>query len=368
MNGETYTYMPKPEKQPRSTRVKAFLKRHRVVLILIGAALLISIGAAITFALTYQSPKGYTPVPIPEKPKPVVYYSPLTGAKVKDEATTKLPVTGVMIENSPSARPQSGLHDAGVVYEAIAEGGITRFMALYQESKPQLIGPVRSVRQYDLDWLRPYNAGLAHVGGSYQALKMIRSGSPWRDLDQFFNSQYYWRSTDRYAPHNVYTSFKKLDALNKARGYKTSSFTGFTRTDGQPDAKPDATRVTINFSSALFNTAYVYSQKANNYTRYQAGAVHKDREKGAITPSVVIAMHVNEKTVFEDGYRQSITTSGSGKATIFQNGTAQNVTWHKANQAAALYFTDAAGKTVALNRGQTWIAAVPNGEGSVSWK
>lgn len=368
MNGETYTYTPKPEKQPRLVRAKAFLKRHRITLVIIGAALLVFVGAYITFALTYQPPKGYSLLPIPVRPKPVIYYSPLTGEKVKDEATTKLPVTGVMIENSPDARPQSGLHDAGVVYEAIAEGGITRFMALYQESKPQLIGPVRSVRQYDLDWLRPYNAGLAHVGGSAAALKIIRSGSPWRDLDQFFNSQYYWRSTDRYAPHNVYASFKRLDAMNKAKGYKTSSFTGFTRADGKPAAKPDAAHIAINFSSALFNTAYIYNAKTNNYTRYQAGAVHKDREKGAITPSVVIAMHVDESTIFQDGYRQRIVTSGSGKATIFQNGTAENVTWHKANQASQLYFTDNAGKTVALDRGQTWIAAVPNGEGSVSWK
>lgn len=371
MNGEAYTYVPKPDKQPHFARVKAFFKRHRKLSIVLGAILLLLVSGTATFALLYQKPVETKPVAVAQpapQPKPVVYYSPLTGMKVKDEATTKLPVTGVMIENSPDARPQSGLKDAGVVYEAIAEGGITRFMALYQEAKPQLIGPVRSVRQYDLDWLRPYNAGLAHVGGSAAALKIIRSGNPWRDLDQFFNGSYYWRSTDRYAPHNVYTSFQKLDALNKAKGYTTSSFTGFTRTDGAPAAKPDATQIAINFSSALFNTAYTYNPKANNYTRYQAGAVHNDREKGAITPTVVVAMHVNESTIMQDGYRESITTSGSGKATVFQNGTAEDATWHKADQASQLYFTDDSGKVIALDRGQTWIAAVPNNEGSVSWK
>ena len=107
-----------------------------------------------------------------------------------------------MIENSPDARPQSGLKAAGVVYEAIAEGGITRFMALYQTSKPELIGPVRSLRMYYLDWFAPYSASIAHVGGSLNALTEARSGK-YRDLDQFFNSQTYWRASDRYAPHNV---------------------------------------------------------------------------------------------------------------------------------------------------------------------
>src|SRR5688572_32410503 len=75
---------------------------------------------------------------------PKTYYSPLTGVPVADEATTKRQVTGIMIENSPSARPQSGIKDAGIVFEAIAEGGITRLHTLHQENRPGLIGPVRS--------------------------------------------------------------------------------------------------------------------------------------------------------------------------------------------------------------------------------
>src|SRR5690606_9454884 len=85
------------------------------------------------------------------KPEPIKYYSPLTGELVANESDQTAPVTAVMIENSPDARPQSGLKDAGVVYEAIAEGGITRFLAIYQNKKPELIGPVRSLRMYYVD-------------------------------------------------------------------------------------------------------------------------------------------------------------------------------------------------------------------------
>lgn len=272
-----------------------------------------------------------------------------------------------MIENSLDARPQSGIKQAGVVYEAIAEGGITRFLTLHQEDKPQLIGPVRSVRPYFVDWLTPYQASVAHVGGSAAALATVRNGS-YRDIDQFFNGASYWRSTDRYAPHNVYTSFAKLDALNQSKGYTTSVFKGFSRTDAKPADTPTATNIAINFSSAWYNTAYTYDKASNTYLRSEGGAPHMDREDGQIAPRVVIAMKVDESTVMEDGYRENIVTTGSGEAIVFQNGTATTVTWHKPDAATGITFTDANGKDVPLVRGQTWIAAIPNGEGSVSWQ
>lgn len=353
---------------------KWVIKHRKVLLIVLGVLILIS-GSIVTYFLFFQ-PKRAEDTPkikstvakvIEKEPDPIKYYSPLTGNLVANEAATKQAVTGIMIENSPDARPQSGLKDSGVVFEAIAEGGITRFLVMYQQEKPQMIGPVRSLRLYDVDWLAAFNAGIAHVGGSAAALAEIRNGS-YRDLDQFFNSKSYWRSTDRYAPHNVYTSFEKLDALNASKGYNTSNFTGFSRIDGKPVESPDASTIDINISGFLYNSTYTYDKTTNKYARNQAGEPHLDRESGQITPSVVIAMMVDEITIMEDGYRQSITTIGSGSATIFQNGTAIPATWNKSSKTGQITFTDAAGKDIPLVRGQTWIAAIPNGSGSVSWK
>lgn len=321
--------------------------------------------AFLIYGILSEKPVEAPDIVVTKKPDPV-YYSPLTGQKVKSEAATKQAVTAIMIENSPDARPHSGLQQAGVVYEAIAEGGITRYLALYQESKPELIGPVRSLRLYFVDWLTPYQASVAHVGGSAQALKLVRNGS-YRDIDQFFNDGAYWRATDRYAPHNVYTNFKRIDALNKQKGFTTSSFKSFARVDGEAAKDPTAARIAINFSSALYNTEYRYDTKSNTYTRYLGGVPHKDREKGNIKPSVVVAMQVNESTVMEDGAREKIQTTGSGKATVFQNGTAINGTWRKKSRSAELELLDKKGEPIELVRGQTWIAAVPNGKGSVSW-
>jgi len=360
------------DKKPKlSLRLKTWFRKHRILLLCIGGFIFIAGSTAAAFVFFYQKPVEVAKTVVEKKeepkPEPVKYYSPLTGNLVADEAATKQPVTAIMIENSPEARPQSGLKDSGVVFEAIAEGGITRFLVIYQEQKPQLIGPVRSVRMYYVDWAAAFNASIAHIGGSAAALAEVRNGS-YRDIDQFFNAGSYWRATDRYAPHNVYTSFAKLDALNAAKGYTSSTFTGFSRVDGKASATPNATQINITISSATFNSSYAYDATTNTYARSQAGAPHLDRESGQITPSVVIALKVDESTVFEDGYRQSINAIGSGTAVIFQNGVAQEVTWHKASRTTQITFTDAMGKDVPLARGQTWISAVPNGSGSVTWQ
>jgi hypothetical protein len=351
-------------------RLTTWLASRPKWVVILASVILVAGSAAATYFILHQSeekPVVTVTKPTP-KPKPTpVFYSPLTGDKVADEVATKQPVTAIMIENSPDARPQSGLKQSGVVYEAVAEGGITRFLTLHQQDKPQLIGPVRSLRMYYVDWLAPYDASVAHVGGSAAALAEIRNGG-YRDIDQFFNSASYWRASDRFAPHNVYTSFERLDALNQAKGYSTSNFTGFSRIDGKASDTPTASQIVINISSALYNTSYTYDKATNTYQRFLGGVPHLDREDGQITPSVVIALKVNMTRVMEDGYRESIETIGTGSAVIFQNGTATEATWHKPDRKTGITFTDATGKDIPLVRGQTWISAVPNSTGSVSWQ
>lgn len=318
----------------------------------------------------WQQPEPQMPTIYPtaiKKPEPPKFYSPLTGVPVPDEGFTKKPVTAIMIENSPEARPQSGLRDAGVVFEAIAEGGITRFIALYQEGRPGLIGPVRSVRPYYVEWAAGFDPAVAHIGGSARALQMIRSGSYGTDLDQFFNAGSYWRAADRAAPHNVYTNFDRLDALNAARGKTTSTFVFSPRTDDNKSPTPNAANININVSYGAFNVDYTYDPATNTYLRSQGGAPHVDREAGQIQPKVVIAIKVNMSLGFEDGNREQITTTGTGQAYIFQNGTVQEATWSKADAKARLIFTAADGREVPLNRGQTWITALATNR-SVSWR
>lgn len=347
-----------------------WFKRHKKLVIILSVILVVGGGGAASAYYFLSQKQADTPTPAVKKetPKPVVkYYSPLTGNEVADEAATTQAVTGIMIENSPDARPQSGLKDSGVVFEAITEGGITRFLAIYQEQKPALIGPVRSVRMYYVDWIAAFNASVAHIGGSAAALSEVRNGS-YRDIDQFFNAGAYWRATDRYAPHNVYTSFERLDALNKEKGYTSSTFTAFPRKDSKAASEPNATNIAVTISSSLYNSAYTFNTTTGTYDRSQGGVAHTDREAGQISPRVVIVMKVQQQRIMEDGWREQINAIGSGTAYIFQDGTAQEVTWKKDAKDQQITFTNAKGEAVKLARGQTWITAVPADTGSASWQ
>lgn len=369
----TSNYHPTPntsaKKTPGAFRrwVRAHKKLSITLAVLVG---LILIGGGIAAYAYLTRPHNDQPAAgIPEKkPAPVQkFYSPLTGNEVTDEAATTKPATAIMLENSPDARPQSGLKQAEVVYEAIAEGGITRFLAIYQQNKPQLVGPVRSLRMYYVDWLAPYDASVAHVGGSAAALQEIRNGS-YRDIDQFFNPGSYWRATDRYAPHNVYTSFERLDALNAEKGYTSSAPKAMNRHDSTASATPTATALQVTISGETYNSAYSYDAATNTYLRSQGGAPHLDREEGQIAPRVVIVIKTPMTLVQEDGWRQHYNTTGTGSATIFQDGTVQDVTWHKDARTDQYRFTAADGTAIPLARGQTWITVVPDSTGGVVWQ
>lgn len=382
-------------KPPVKIKKKRNLKK--ILLIVIPILVILSAAGVAGFFLLNNKPSNNTKTQkTTVKPKPIIkYYSPLTGVEVKDKAATERPVTGVMIENSEFARPQSGLKKSGVVFEAIAEGGITRFLVLYQNETPQLIGPVRSVRMYYLDWAIGFNAGIAHVGGSPNALDELATGQ-WRDLDQFANADAFWRSTDRYAPHNVYTTLERLDIYSQQKGYLSSNFSGFERepiakasqiktcsttktaktkttkstkeTDCEEEEASLISTINVNISGYMFNSTYTYDQLTNTYARSQAGEPHLDREEGQITPNVVIAMMMEETTDgYPEGYRGFVTV-GSGDAKIFQNGKLVEGHWSKASRESQIIFTDASDKVVPLVRGQTWLVAVPVASGSVTWQ
>lgn len=374
---------PTPPNQTRTNSKKSLWRKlrhwvinHKKLSILLGVIFIVSLASSITLAFILNQPKPVEePTPQPKvtqkkpAPPPVKYYAPLTGNEVADEATTKRAITAIMIENSPSARPQSGMQQAEITYEAIAEGGITRFLNLYQQNKPGLIGPVRSLRPYYVDWLAPWQASVAHVGGSKRALDEVRNGH-YRDIDQFFNPNTYWRSTDRYAPHNVYTNFEKIDALNSAKGWIESAPPAIKRATSRVKSEsPNATNISVTMSGPTYNSAWLYDANSNNYHRHQAGAPHIDRENGQITADVVVVLKMQMNLVWEDGYRENYNSSGEGVATVFQNGTVQEVTWRKPATGTQISFIGADGKEFLLAPGKLWISAIPvNKGGGVSWQ
>lgn len=287
---------------------------------------------------------------------PTTVPSTLTGLPVSP-AMNKLPVTGVMIENSVQARPQAGLGQAGVVFEAIAEGGITRFLALYQDTAPANVGPIRSARPYYEQWALGFDAGYAHVGGSPEALADIKAWGV-RDLDQFYNSGSYHRISSRAAPHNVYTAIGTLQQLETAKGYTSSNFSGFVRKAESPAKQVTAKTIDMKLSGPTYDIHYDYNPATNSYLRSEGGAAHVDANTNAqISPKVVIGLVMNY-SLEKDRYHSDYATLGDGMAYIFQDGTVTAGHWHKPDAKTQFTFTDDAGKTIKLNPGLTWLTAV----------
>lgn len=305
-----------------------------------------------------------TPAPTPV-PTPLTKLSPLTGLPIAP-ALADRPISAVMIENLyPDARPQSGLQSAGVVYEALAEGGITRFMALFGDGQPASIGPVRSLRPYYIDWALEFGASLSHAGGSSDALNLVGPLGV-KDLNALvIGSPTYYRTSDRYAPHNLYTSSALIDAINASRGFtQVPSFVPSPRKADTPDPAAPHGAISINFSSAAYAVQYHYDPAADNYARYLYGKPHIDRNTGQVitVKNIVIEyMPITYTPAPHNSQYVNMPTVGSGQAVVFRDGDAVPGTWSKASRGDRTQLTDSKGAAIALNAGNTWYEIVPTG-------
>ena len=355
---------PKPPKKHWWHRWHNFSRKQKIISVGVGVLVLLAIVVGVGLAL-HKSPVAIIKKSKPVAAKPTTVASPLTGVQVAPALAAR-PVTGIMIENSDDARPQSGLQDAGVVYEAIAEGGITRFLALFQDSTPQYIGPIRSLRPYYIDFAAPFEASIVHVGGSSDALSQVQNGR-YRNLDQFSNGDYFTRISSRDAPHNVYTSFGSLDKLNASKGYTKSKFSSWARKADHKLVTPTAKTINLAISSPDFYSHYDYNATTDSYLRSEGGAPHKDLVSATDTtgvelnPKVVVAIVVplsNGILDASNAYYSNYADSGTGTAYIFQDGSVTVGTWTKPGTTGQLEFADSQGKGVKLNAGQTWVSLV----------
>lgn len=299
-------------------------------------------------------------------PTPALTPSWLTGVLVTPEAANLRPL-GVMIENHQDARPQSGLSQADLVYEAIAEGGITRFLAIFADPRADIrVGPVRSARTYFVDWATELGAFYAHVGGSSSALKQIAARPGFYDLNQFsVGSPTFWRDLSQQVAteHTMYSSTAKLwQYATATRKYNTkASFTPWKFTDAPAaDSRPTtAQTITVDFSSPQFRVGWTYDPAANTYTRSLAGKPHSDAiNNKSITAKTVILHTVAHQMVSGDkGSEWKLSLTGSGSARVFMNGVETAATWQKAGANRTQYF-DSSGKELVLPRGNIWVEII----------
>ena len=324
----------------------------------------------------------------PEEPERLT--CPLCGSEVADSSFIDRRPVAVKVENDPAARPQSGLDKAGVVYEEITEGGITRFIAIYLCRDADPVGPIRSARPADIDIIYPYNALFCHCGGAPRTLTMIKQAKM-ADLDEFGEYDAYWRFRDRRAPHNLYAGTAQLrqagDAIYPFEGEVDAAFEfmeqgemdemaadraeEIQRAGAEPTGEPGGYEPLITVVNNIYipytgvcKVQYAYDAATGKFLRYVAGQPHTDLTTGGqLSVDTVIVQYV---TVSPSGIvdvqgvdSPDLGVVGSGRAQVFMMGQMIDANWEKASRGYYTRYLDNSGNEIKLKPGSVWIQLVP---------
>lgn len=354
--------------------IKTNPKKRLIFISCLGATLVVIFGIGLYLLFNESGNTGDGNDNVIKKDKSaetaMTYPAPIDGIMTDLDSSLRHPLA-IIVENHTDARPQSGLNKASLVYEAVAEGGITRFLAIFGTNQTDKIGPVRSARTFFVDYAHGLGAYLAHVGGSIDGLDKIRTDKI-LDLDQSSYSGSFWReqSSGISSEHTVYTSTTKLYDQATKNGYSSANNFNIYKfkdlSDEEKTLLPEVQKVKVDFSNSLYNIYFQYDKATNSYKRFLADKSHIDAvSKDQINPTNVIVMTVANKIITNRYNKQvsSMTTSGSGNAKIFLDGKTIAGTWKKASGADREMFYDEAGNEVVFNRGQFWICIVPSAAG-----
>ena len=373
-------------------------------------ALVIYVASSLVSYILFSSlaPGGgvITPVSIPEKGKdervvfgeslPRTEECPINGAKYskpQKQWWEKHRPLGIMIENHQEARPQSGLSYADVVYEAVAEGGITRVLAVYYCQDAGIVGPVRSARTYFLDFISEYgdyplytHVGGANTPGPADALGQIGDYG-WKlynDLNEFSISYpTFKRDYDRLGrtvatEHTMYSSTDKLwtyaakkrKLTNKDKDGNSwdENFAKYSfKNDAKEAERPASQTISYKFWEGYddYETIWNYDKTTNSYARTNGGTPHKDKNNDKqLSAKNVVVLFVTERRA-NDGYEGNLHmlygTKGTGRASIFIDGQEIKGTWSKKDRTSRLILKDNRGQEIEFNRGPIWFAVAAIG-------
>lgn len=322
----------------------------------------------------------------PSPPPPVI--CPLTGTQLPPGSRIDHPALAIKVENSVAARPQAGLEHADIVYEELAEGGITRFLVVYHCSEARSVGPVRSARSVDPDILLEYAPVLfAYSGANPGVLSKVRSTKGVVDLRHGTNGDAYRRARGRRAPHNLFTSTGTLRALSDVRGAPETGLVFDARVLASPSPppagkapKPKATAPAspassptpppgsaVSFSFAgTTATRYVFDPSLGAYLRFHGPTAHRSEAGPQLRAVnvVVLEVAVREGDIRDaaGNYSPEITVVGSGEAVVLRGGVAVGGRWVRRTLSDRTRLQDAGGRTIALLPGNTWIHLLPAGQ------
>ena len=316
------------------------------------------------------TPAAPTEAPPSQPPPPALVPAPLTGLLVTPEAAARHAIA-VMVDDQADARPQSGFNSASIVWQAPAEGGIPRYMMVFQDTVPESVGPVRSSREYYIEWAAEWAAMYVHAGGSPQALQTLASkghGEWVYNADEFrWGGRYLWRTTDRFPPHNVYTDGEHLRALAKRLGAADEAIEPSWQFAPDAPFEERPTGGSIRLDYPYETVAYRYDLVTNTYRRYINGSKQPQRDRAdgqLVDPKNVVILRMSFGPL-NDGHPQKhrleAQNVGKGVAYISTNGMTIKGQWRKASPTAPTLLFDGYGRPVVLTAGQTFVQVIALG-------
>jgi len=298
-------------------------------------------------------------------PAPAPSRCPLTGQPAPPGGVPARPALGVKVDNLPAARPQAGLDRADIVYEEPVEGGLTRFLAVFQCSDARVVEPVRSARLVDPDLLSQFGRPLfAYSGGIAPVVDKVRS-SPLFDVSFNRAPSAYSKDPRRAAPHNLAASTAALWAAGARQGAPAQApapvFTYGSPSGGRPASQlriafPGASAVQWTWSpssSAWLRSYYLGGGPALLSDGSQVAAANVVVEKVVLTPSP----YVEDAT---GAHENLVGLTGSGPLTVLSAGTAVEGTWSRPSLSDPTRLLGPGGTPIALSPGPTWVELVPS--------
>nr|WP_263323761.1 DUF3048 domain-containing protein [Neobacillus sp. Marseille-Q6967] len=291
------------------------------------------------------------------------YTFPLTGLPVEEETNDR--AIAVMVNNHPKARPQSGLHKADIVYEVLAEGDVTRFLAVFQSEKPKNIGPVRSARDYYIELAKGFNALYVAHGYSAEAEEMLAQGYIDNLNGMVYDGTLFQRADFRKAPHNSYISYENILKGAKENNYNMElppdSFTFLIKEESEKISGDEASSVMITYSNGgISDSLYEYDATVGKYKRFSGGEQTIDLETEE--PILIDNLFVIETShqVIDDAGHKEIELESGGNGYLIQKGKVTTVQWKNDN---GLIVPVKDGKVVPFVPGKTWVNVVPANPG-----
>jgi len=297
-----------------------------------------------------------------------VNVDPLTGLACEKDLSKTRPIA-IMLNNHPKSLPQAGIQSAGIIYEVLAEGGMTRLLAVFSDPEvvPDRTGTVRSSRPYYIQLAQGHDAIYVHFGGSEDAFSYLRQNKIDRIDGINYDGTYFYRDKDRRKnkglEHSAFTTGELMTRAIEKLGIRATveAQVGPAPFSAVEIIPPEPCRQFKCAYSQTVKAGFLYDPEAKLYNKTEYGEEHMDENTGkALTVKNVLVLAIPSRIIKGDAYgRLTVDVIGSGSGYYMTNGGKCDIKWTKASATSPIVYTLADGTPLQINPGNTYVSILP---------